>query len=1170
MNLFTKTEGSLGLVTTLDLKQPTNTGRIRFFTYGNSQLISFNSILLVMKLTFIFLLALILNVRAEGYSQKVTYSGENVPIEKVFSSIKKQTGYGFFFQKELISLAKPVTINAVNEDLSQVLVALFKDQPLEFSIKNKTILVLKRTASVMIPEGNLINIADLLEVKDIVVKGQVTDTQGETLPGVSIKLKGTTIGATTDVDGRFTINVPNNSSVLVFTYIGYQTQEVTVGSRTTLNVKLVAANTALTEVVVTALGISREKKALAYAVTEVKGEEFTQARENNVANAFSGKIAGVNVTGMSSGPGGSSRVIIRGNGSLSGNNQPLYVINGMPMNNTARSQAQGEGSTILDRGDGIAAINPDDIETINVLKGGPAAALYGSQASNGVILITTKSGKAQKGVGVEINSNFTVGSPSMYPEFQYEYGQGLDGVKPTTKTEAISSGRLSFGAKMDGQPYVQFDGVMRPYSPVNVKDNWKNFYRPSTNLTNTVAFNGGNSPALTYRLSLSDLEAQAMEPNSSYARQTGNLSLRSQLGKRITIESTLQYNVEKGKNRPGNGYADNTTSWATNLLANTVDIRDLAPGYDANFNEVQWQQVPEAQNPYFVINRMGNRDTKNRFMGQASIQYNFMDNLSVKVSGMRDIDRFESMDYMPIGTAKRPKGLFNSGTSFVTKTTAQALVNYNKTFLTNFRLDAMVGGNLERNVAESTSNSGAEFIVPDFISYSNLALQSASVGLSRFGQNSVFGSADLSYKSLLYFTFTGRQDWFSTLNPGNNSIFYPSVGTSFILSDAVKLPSLISFAKLRASWAQVGGATVSPYQINQLYTFAQGGHIGRPVQETNSNPTSTAFALSNPDLRPLTSTTYEAGIDIQFLNNRLGLDFTYYNRKTTDDILSTSIAASSGYTSALLNVGELSNRGVEILLTGAPIKTNKFNWDVSYNFAYNKSEILKLAPGLSTVGGAGVGRPYNTIRGRTYLTNENGVRVYNRLSGYEVQGPEIEYGQGVPPYTMGLTNNFRYKNFSLNVLLDAKFGNIVQSGLSRYMYRFGLSKNTLPGRENGLTVTGVDQAGLPFTKTWPVDQLDTYYNNQASLSPLTTSVFDGDFIKLRSLILSYRIPTAKLQSLKIQSADISFVARNPFILFKHITDFDPESAYTIGNTQGQSSNTIPRTRDIGLNLIVRF
>lgn len=1126
-------------------------------------------IIQIMRICFISIALLLISLQMllalPAKSQKISsvevrLELRNETLLSAFKKIEQQTPFRFVYRKGELMTLPSKSINQSTYTVEQLLNMLLEDTDLSYKQVDNNVLIQSNTnqsAKLNKPEEKIDQVADIL------IRGQVTDTKGETLPGVSIKIKGSNTGATTDIDGKFTISVPNSNSVLVFTYIGYQTQEVTVGNRTTLNVKLEAANTALTEVVVTALGISREKKALAYAVTEVKGEEFTQARENNVANAFSGKIAGVNVTGMSSGPGGSSRVIIRGNGSLSGNNQPLYVINGMPMNNTARSQAQGEGSTILDRGDGIAAINPDDIETINVLKGGPAAALYGSQASNGVILITTKSGKAQKGVGVELNSNFTVGSPSMYPDFQYEYGQGLDGVKPKTKTEAISSGRLSFGAKMDGQPYVQFDGVMRPYSPVNVKDNWKNFYRPSTNLTNTVAFSGGSTPQLTYRLSLSDLEAQAMEPGSSYNRQTGNLSLRSVLGKRIIVESTMQYNVERGINRPGNGYADNTTSWATNLLANTVDIRNLAPGYDANFNEVQWQQVPEAQNPYFVINRMGNKDTKNRFMGQASIQYNILDDLSVKVSGMRDIDRFESMDYMPIGTAKRPKGLFNSGTSFVTKTTAQALLNYNKTFFKDFQLTAMAGGNIERNVAESTSNSGSEFIVPDFISFSNLALQTATVGLSRFGQNSVFGSADIGYKSLLYFTFTGRQDWFSTLNPGNNSIFYPSFGTSFILSDAVKLPSFFSFAKLRASWAQVGGATVSPYQINQLYTFQQGGHLGRPVQNTSS-------ALSNPNLRPLTSTTYEAGIDVQFLNNRLGLDFTYYNRKTTDDILSTSIAGSSGYTSALLNVGELSNKGVEILLTGTPIKSNKFTWDVSYNAAYNKSEILKLAPGLSTVGGAGVGRPYNTIRGRTYLTNANGVRVYNKLSGYEVQSAEIEYGQGVPPYTMGLTNNFRYKNFSLNILLDAKFGNIVQSGLSRYMYRFGLSKNTLPGRENGLTVSGVDQTGAPFTKTWPVDQLDTYYNNQASISPLTTSVFDGDFIKLRSAVLSYRLPVNKLQSLKIQSADISLVARNPFILYKHITDFDPESAYTIGNTQGQSSNTIPRTRDIGVNLIVRF
>jgi len=1115
---------------------------------------------LALVLTTLHLL-LALPVKSQKISSvEVRLELRNETLLTAFKKIEQQTTFRFVYRKGELMTLPSRNISASTYTVEQVLNMLLEDTDLSYKQVDNNVLI---QTSINQTEKFVKSVESENALADIVIRGQISDTRGETLPGVSVKIKGTTIGATTDLDGRYTINVPDKNSVLVFTYIGYVTQEQKVNERTTLNVKMEAANTALTEVVVTAFGLSRQKKALAYSVTEVKGEEFTTARENNVANAFSGKIAGVNVTGMSSGPGGSSRVIIRGNGSLSGNNQPLYVVNGMPMSNIARSQAQGEGATILDRGDGISSINPDDIESINVLKGGPAAALYGSQASNGVILITTKKGAVQKGIGVEVGSNFTVGSPSMYPDLQYIYGQGLDGIKPRTKAEAISSGRLSFGAKIDGADYVQFDGVMRPYTAVKVKDNWQNFYRPSTNLTNNIAFSGGNSNALVYRLGLSDLRANALEPGSSYKRQSGNLDIRSELGKKIIVESTFHYNSDQGTNRPGNGYADNTTSWATNLLANTVDIRNLAPGYDANFNEVQWQQVPEAQNPYFVINRMGNTDKKNRFMAQGSIQYNFLKNLFVKLSGMRDIDRFESMDYMPVGTAKRPKGLFNSGTSFATKTTAQLLVNYNTTFLEHFQVTTMAGANIDRNVFNSTYNGGTEFIVPNFISYSNLALQSANVGFSQSGQNSVFGSADLSYKGIFYLTATARQDWFSTLNPGKNSILYPSVGASIILSDAIKLPSLISFAKIRASYAQVGGSTVNPYQINQSYSFQQGGHLGQPVQTTST-------ALSNPDLRPLTSTTYEGGIDMQFLNNRLGLDFTYYNRKTTDDIYSTAIASSSGYTSALLNVGELSNKGIEVLLTGQPIKSNKFNWDVSANYAYNKSTIEKLSSGLTSIAGVEIGRPFNTLRGRTYLTNASGQRVYNKLSGYEVQGPEIEYGSGVPPHTMGLTNNFRYKNFSFNFLIDAKFGNIVQSGLSRYLYRFGLSKNTLPGRESGLTVSGVDQAGLPFTKTWPVVEIDTYYNNQASISPLTTSVFDGDFVKLRSVILSYNLPVNKLKFVKLQGANLSLVSRNLAILHKKITDFDPESAYTIGNNQGASSNTIPRTRDIGFNLVVKF
>ncbi len=1116
-------------------------------------------ILRVMNITTFLLFSTSLITSAKSHSQTVTLDMKNVPIQKVFREVIRQTGTSIIYKEDFFNNVPPVTIKLKNATIEEVLNNCLNPKTFSYKFENNSIVIHKKPSVVLMNQEEIISLPPPIEVR-----GKVRDEEGNPLSNVSIIIRGTKQGVTTNINGDFIITVPREGTIIVVSYTGYVSKEITVGSQTTLSISLSRAESSLDEVVVTALGISREKRGIVSAITSVDGSEFTEARENNIANALVGKVAGVDVTGMSSGPGGSSRVVIRGNGSLNGNNQPLYVINGMPMNNTHREATTGEGATTFDRGDGIAAINPDDIETITVLKGGAAAALYGSQAANGVILITTKQGQVQEGIGIELNSNFTIGTPSVYPKFQYEYGQGIGGKRPATQAAAISSGRLSFGEKMDGQPYIQFDGQMRPYSPVSVKENWKNFYRPSTNWTNTIVLSGGNTSAFVYRLSLSDLRATALEPKSKYNRQTANLNVRSELGKnkKFILEATMQYNYEQGINRPGNGYADNSTNWALNLLANTVDVRNLSPGYDENFREIQWQQVPESQNPYFVINRMGNKDSKHRFLGQGSLQYNVLNNLYIKVSGMRDFDRFESMDYMPIGTAKRPKGILNSGNSFATETTGQAIVNYNPKLSDNFELNIMGGGALQKNVFESNTHNGTDFVVPDFISYNNLTIQSTILGFNQFGQNSLFASADANYKRLFYVTLTGRNDWFSVLNPGNNSIFYPSIGSSVILSDLLKLPEFISFAKFRGSWAQVGGATVNPYQVNQSYGFLQGGFGGQPVQTAGSQ-------LANPKLKPLTSRTYEIGMNLEFFKNRLGIDLTYYNRKTTDDILAVPLAYSSGYTSALLNIGALSNRGVELLLSGKPLSNKNFSWETSFNFSYNKSEILKLAPGIKNVGGAEVGDPFNTIQANTYVTNDKGQRVYNKLSGFEVYALK-KAGTGVPPYILGLSNNFRYKEFSLDILIDGKFGNVVQSGLSRYMYRFGLSKLTLPGRENGLTVSGVDQDGNPFTKTWPIEQISTYYNTEAGISPIGTSIFDGSFIKLRNIILSYTIPHEKLNVSVIRDISISLVARNVALLYRKITDFDPESSYRIGNDQANTSNTIPKTRDIGINLKVRF
>ena len=1108
--------------------------------------------------------------------QKVTFQLTNANVERVLDKLETVTKITFMYNPQIFGAERKRNYEFRNETLADVLNHVLAPYQVNYEVFQERIILKHQELPSTRPDNPLITQP---ETPKRAITGIVLDEKGTGLPGVSVVLKTTTRGTTTDADGRFSLDIPDQNrdgapAVLVFSFVGYQRQEVTLGNQTTLSVTLTPESSTLNEVVVTALGIAKEKKALAYAVTEVQGSEFTQARETNVANALTGKIAGVNATGMATGPGGSSRVVIRGNGSLNGNNQPLYVINGMPMDNSipGGGTTTGGGGMNVDRGDGIGGINPDDIESISVLKGGPAAALYGARASNGVILITTKKGRAQKGLGVEINSNTTFEDIAVIPNWQYQYGQGLDGKKPTTITEAKSTGRLSYGAPMDGQPTIQVDGQLHPYSPQ--KDNLKNFYRTGTNFINSVAFSGGNE-SVNFRLGLNNTQSNSIVPNSSFNRKIANLNLNAFLGKRLSIETVFQYNLETGTNRPKVGYADFNPHWATYLVANVVDIRSLAPGYDpATGKETEWNPVPAAPNPYFVVNQFKNNDTKHRFISQGSIRYDILHNLSIKGRISQDYYGFQSEYVQPTNNAYQPLGTYEALRTTSSETNGLLTLNYNTNFFKTLSFSALLGANAQQSVYDQTQIAGSEFTIPYFYSYTNLAVSTTVPTYLKSAINSVFGSADLGYKNVAYLTFTGRQDWFSVLNPKRNGIFYPSVGGSFILSDALRLPKAISFAKLRASWAQVGGATVNAYQIYQYYSLQQGGHNGRPVQGLSSSQ------VPNPDLKPLTSTTYEGGIEARFLNNRLGIDLTLYNRKTTNDIVTSNIALSSGYTSALLNVGELSNKGIELLLTGTPTRTASFGWDVSYNVAYNQSRINALAEGLTGIDiGSGVGgglvrnvldRPYGTVWGYRKQTDDAGNVVFNKASGYAVRGNLEEIGLGTPPLTMGMTNNFRYKNFSLNVLIDGKFGSIVYSNLYQYAYRFGLPQETLPGRETGITVTGVSAEGAPFTKTWSKEDVDTYYDNDKNYTALF--MFNNDFVKLRQVILSYNLPVSQLSFLKLQSASISFVARNLAILYKDKKNqyFDPESGYTNTNAQGLEAFGVPRTRSLGVSLIVKF
>lgn len=1043
----------------------------------------------------------------------------------------------------------------------------------------------KKTGSNQFSLFEIVSAGTVMSVYTIPVTGKVTSSKdGAVLPLVTISIKGNSgIATVSDESGNFSLNLPDEykdkTVVLVISSVGYAAKEFPLtGHFQGLVIQLDEANRNLDEVVVTALGIRRTSKSLTYSVTEVKGEEFTQARENNIANALTGKVAGVNATGLSTGPGGSSRVIIRGNGSITGESQPLYVINGMPIDNSVpggSSKPNGFGLTDgTDRGDGIAAINPDDIESITVLKGGTAAALYGSRGANGVILITTKKGRAQKGIGVEYNSTITMENVAMFPDYQYEYGQGDGGVMPTTIQEAQATGRRSFGAKIDGSTnYMAADGKNHPYSAQ--KDNLKHFYETGTTFTNTIAFSGGTE-ALVYRLSLSDLNAKSILPTNKYNRKTANLNISAKLSNRLRIESVIQYNLEKGNNRPIAGDALGNPNWTPYEVANTVDVRWLSPGYDANGNEIVWNDAGIVTNSYFIANKFKQTDTKNRFIGQASVSYDVLKNLTVKGIVTRDFYNYNFTSILPTGTQYVPNGEYAGIKSDVSETNSMVTATYKTKFIDKIGLTVLAGANARRFKNNQLNLVGQSYTTPYFYSFSNLSTSSTTPITSNVSTNSVFGSIDIDYKNLLFLTATGRQDWFSTLSPESNRIFYPSFGASFVLSDAVELPDVFNLVRLRASWAQVGGGGPEPYAINLTYSSVPSASAV-PLQNVTSS------AITNTNLKPFTSTTTEIGLNAQLMNNRLGIDLAVYDRKSSDDIVKVPISNTTGYTTAILNSGELSNKGIELLITAVPVKGKNFSWTSSYNVAYNKSEVLKLADGISTFslgnsanGNAfinnAVGHTYGAIYGFRKLRDASGNIIFDVNSNLPLQTDNNqELGKGVPPTTMGFSNEFRYKNFSLDILVDGKFGNSIFSVMEVYATRLGLMKSTLEGRENGLALSGVTKTGDKYSYTIPANSLrPAYYNAQNRYTELF--VHDGSFVKLRQVILSYRLPVSKIGFLKnnVQSASIAFVGRNLLTLYKNTDTFDPEQSLTNGAAQGIESIGLPRTRSYGVNLLLKF
>ncbi|MEN8118262.1 MAG: SusC/RagA family TonB-linked outer membrane protein [Bacteroidota bacterium] len=1008
------------------------------------------------------------------------------------------------------------------------------------------------------------------------VTGTVTGDDGLGIPGASIIQKGTSNGTITDIDGNYTLSVPSDA-VLMFSFVGMETIEEPLNGRSTIDVLLTTSAIGIDEVVVTALGIKREKKALGYSVTEVKGEELIENKTPSVATMLSGKVAGVNVSSTATGSAGSTRVIIRGNSSISGNNQPLYVVDGVPIDNTQLGSAGMWGGS--DKGDGIRSMNPDDIESISVLKGNTAAALYGSRASNGVILITTKGGSSRRGLGIEFNSNFVVDQILDYTDYQNEYGHGSRGAKPTTEEEALEFGTSSWGAKLDGSNVMQFDGVSRPYSDAG--DNFSRFYRAGSTLTNTLALSGGNETQ-TFRFSMSSLNNESVIPNSGFDKYTFLVKYHAEFAEKLVVDAKFNYFREESKNRPLLSDSPRNANSSINALPASINVNDLKGpteelGTDEDGMELRHNSNIYSTNPWYAAYQVSDQDRRDRVMGTTSLRFNFTEWLYLQ--GRLGIDWYSlgAQSIEPYGLSYKPLGGMRESNQTREEMNLDLLLGFDKEF-GKIAVNALAGTNSMRRTYEYLAFSGSNFAIPFFHDVSNLENKSPSHSYSKSGTNSVFGQLEVSYNRFLYLTATGRQDWFSTLD--GRSIFYPSIGASFLFSEAFEMPDWMTFGKVRASWAQVGGGADSPYQTNLTYSVVGQGHMGATLGRI------TQGVIPNMNLLPITTTEYELGLDANFFDNRLSVDFAIYDRKTTDDILQAGVSQTTGYGSAWINVGEMTNKGIELLIAGTPVRNNDFQWEVSFNLAKNNNEVTGLLTkeideetGLGETTRVGesrtrnayihhtVGLPYSQIYGWKY-ERINGEIVYDS-DGFPVRGEFGPLGNGVHDVTMGLSNNFHYKNWSLGFLIDIQTGGNIFSGTNAGAIGAGLHKMTLEGRENGLTVTGVDADGNSFSKNIPAADVQDYYGNLRSrITEL--NVYDADFAKLRNFTLGYNLPSSLLKNTPVKYAKISLVGTNLLTLWSKVDNVDPESNYSSGNAQGLELAGVPLYRSYGFNINVKF
>ncbi|MDN3687331.1 SusC/RagA family TonB-linked outer membrane protein [Cyclobacterium jeungdonense] len=1014
------------------------------------------------------------------------------------------------------------------------------------------------------------------------VSGKVIDENKQSIPGASVLVKGTTKGAATDINGEFTLSLTGSEDVLEVSFIGYDKKEVKVGNKSEMTISLLPDETALSEVVVTAFGMEREKKALGYATQAVEGSQLADARQPNIANNLSGRVAGVQINSNSM-PGSGSHIVIRGSSSVAGNNQPLVVLDGVPLDQTSSRRYGG----------GLSEINPDNIKEINVLKGATAAALYGSRAANGVIMVTTKDGSGSKGIGVELNTNMTFDRPLVEPGLQNIYGGGIgyrtwyvdgrngfdaDGIRGTAGVDE------SWGQPMDGSlvPLWYSAPGREPLLPQ--PDNFQQFWETGRSMTNNVAVSGANEYG-NFRLSMGRLDQTSIMYNNNYYRNNFKLNAGYNFTDKLSFTVSAEYVKSGSDNRRYTGSSD--FIWAHrhtdyDKLKNweqyyPIQRETFRPGDDYPY--ANWQHE-YFTNPYFLQDRYTNANEKDRLVGNIAANYKFSDELSIMLRSGTDFWSDSRTDVTSVERTKnfvRILGAYTDTQMTSQETNSDIILTYNKTLDNGFSINFQGGAINRTNNYQMTEVNVRELTIDGLYNLGNYASPVVpSSEIRKQVVNSVFGSAQFGYANSIFLDVTGRNDWSSTLPTNANSFFYPSVALSAVLTDLFAVQSdFLSFAKVRASLAQVGN-DADPYLLNQVFA-SQGLWAGTTPMYAASDE------IANRNLKPEITTGQEVGLDLRFLNGRIGLDFTYYHQSTTNQILAVAISRASGYESQILNAGEITNQGVELMLTAGILQnTGGLNWDVAVNFARNRNLVVELAEGLEnyTLGSqnsltseARIGQPYGTLYGRRYQRSPEGEIVYsNGLP--QLDAGTFQLGNIQPDWIGGLSNTFTYRGFTLGSLIDVRMGGDlfdVGTGLAR---KTGQYVETAIGREEGVIGKGVMNVGTDESPVYVTNDVivgaQPFWNAQNPRTYHEAGIFDGSFVKLRELSLGYSLPQTFLANTFLESVRLSLVGRNLAILFRNHPHLDPEFDAKGGNAQGFGYGEMPSTRNIGFNLNVSF